>query len=96
LVLQSLAAAEITDVRHSRDFRSPAIFDFFNSIRQKRPFDRLYRIQGDRQAVKRSWKNGAGFFCRNLGHQISKSAKPVLSDESAPTPNGKPIVIARG
>jgi hypothetical protein len=67
-----------------------------SALRQKRPFDRLYRIQGDRQAVERSWKNGAGFFRRNLGHQISKSPKPVLSDESAPTPNGKPIVIARG
>jgi Transposase IS66 family len=61
--------------------------------RQKRPFDRLYRIQGDRQAVERSWKNGAGFFRRNLDHQISESPKPVLSDESARTLNGKPIVL---
>jgi hypothetical protein len=35
LVLQSLAAAEITNIPHSRDFRSPAIFDFFNSICHK-------------------------------------------------------------
>jgi hypothetical protein len=78
------------------NFQSSAKKDFFNTIRQKRPFDRLYRIQGGRQAVERSWKNGAGFFRRNLDHQISKSPKPVLSDESARTPNGKPIVIARG
>jgi hypothetical protein len=32
LVLQSLAAAEITNIRHSRDFRCSSIFDFFNSI----------------------------------------------------------------
>jgi hypothetical protein len=31
-----------------------------------------------------------------LDPQISKSPKPLLSDESAPTPNGKPMVIARG
>jgi hypothetical protein len=50
----------------------------------------------DRHAVERSWTNGAGFFRRNLDQQISKSPKSVLSDEIAPTPNGKPIVIARG
>jgi hypothetical protein len=31
-MLQSLAVAEIANIRHSRDFRSPSIFDFFNSI----------------------------------------------------------------
>jgi hypothetical protein len=44
-ILQSLAAAEIANARHLRDFRSPAIFEFFNTIRQeptsKRLFDHL-------------------------------------------------------
>jgi hypothetical protein len=31
LVLQSLGAAEITNIRYLRDFRSLSIFDFFNS-----------------------------------------------------------------
>ena len=35
-ILQGLAAAEIADGLHLRDFRSPAIFEFFNTIRQKR------------------------------------------------------------
>jgi len=38
--LRSLAAAEINNIRHSRDFWSLSIFDFFNSIRQKRSFAR--------------------------------------------------------
>jgi hypothetical protein len=63
---------------------------------QKRPFDRLYRIQGDRQAVERSWTKWGGPFPSNSCPQISKSPKALLNDESAPTPNGKPIVIARG
>jgi hypothetical protein len=37
-ILQSLAAAEIANMRHLRDFRSTAISEFFNTIRQKRPF----------------------------------------------------------
>jgi hypothetical protein len=37
-ILQGLAAAEITDIRHSRDFRSPSIFDFFNNIGTFRKF----------------------------------------------------------
>jgi len=36
LVLQSLAAAEITNIRYSQDFRSPSIFNFFNSTRHER------------------------------------------------------------
>jgi hypothetical protein len=35
LVLQSLAAAEVANALHLRDFRSPAIFEFFNTISQK-------------------------------------------------------------
>jgi glycyl-tRNA synthetase beta subunit len=31
-ILQRLAAAEIANALHLRDFRSPAIFEFFNSI----------------------------------------------------------------
>src|ERR1019366_4821211 len=34
----SLAAAEIANALHLRDFRSSAIFEFFNTIRQKRSF----------------------------------------------------------
>jgi hypothetical protein len=34
-ILRSLAAAEIANMRHLRDFRSPAIFEFFNTIRTK-------------------------------------------------------------
>jgi hypothetical protein len=30
--LQNLAAAEIANAQHLRDFRSPAIFEFFNTI----------------------------------------------------------------
>ena len=37
-ILQSLAAAEIANALHLRDFRSPVIFEFFNTIRQKRSF----------------------------------------------------------
>jgi hypothetical protein len=33
-VLQSLAAAEIANIQHPRDFQGLSIFDFFNSIRQ--------------------------------------------------------------
>jgi hypothetical protein len=33
---QSLAAADITNIRHSRDFRCRSVFDFFNTIRQQR------------------------------------------------------------
>ena len=44
-ILQSLAAAEIANALHLRDFQSPAIFEFFNTIRQeptsKRLFDHL-------------------------------------------------------
>jgi hypothetical protein len=32
-ILQSLAAAEIANALHLRDFRSPVIFEFFNTIR---------------------------------------------------------------
>jgi hypothetical protein len=35
-ILQSLAAAEIANARHLRDFRSPAIFEFFNTIGPQR------------------------------------------------------------
>jgi hypothetical protein len=38
LVLQRLTAVERTKNRLSRDFRSLSIFDFFNSIGQKRRF----------------------------------------------------------
>jgi hypothetical protein len=38
LILQRLAAAEITDTLHLQDFRSPAIFEFFNTIRQNRTY----------------------------------------------------------
>ena len=34
-ILQSLAAAEIANALHLRDFRSPAIFEFFNTIGHK-------------------------------------------------------------
>jgi hypothetical protein len=37
-ILQSLAAAEIANALHLRDFRSLAIFEFFNNIRQKQSF----------------------------------------------------------
>ena len=36
LILQSLAAAEIANMRRLRDFRGPAIFEFFNTICQQR------------------------------------------------------------
>jgi hypothetical protein len=39
-VLQSIAAAKITNIRRSRDFRSSGIFDFFNNIRQVRSSDK--------------------------------------------------------
>jgi hypothetical protein len=35
-ILQSLAATEIASMRHLRDFRSRAIFEFFNTIGTKR------------------------------------------------------------
>jgi hypothetical protein len=35
-ILQRLAAAEIADTLHLRDFWSSAIFEFFNTIRAKR------------------------------------------------------------
>ena len=35
-ILQSLAAAEIANALHLRDFRSPAIFEFFNTIGAER------------------------------------------------------------
>jgi hypothetical protein len=34
-MLQSLAAVEIANALHLRDFRSPAIFEFFNTIGTK-------------------------------------------------------------
>ena len=34
-ILQSLAAAEIANMRHLRDFRSTAISEFFNTICQQ-------------------------------------------------------------
>jgi hypothetical protein len=37
-ILQRLAAAEITDALRLRDFPSPAIFEFFNTIGAKLPF----------------------------------------------------------
>jgi hypothetical protein len=40
-ILQSLAAAEIANALHLRDFRSPAIFEFFNTIGAKRAFCKL-------------------------------------------------------
>jgi len=36
-ILQRLAAAEIASALHLRDFRRPAIFEFFNTIRHKPP-----------------------------------------------------------
>src|SRR5882757_591143 len=38
-ILQSLAAAEIANALHLRDFRSHAIFEFFNTIGAKRTSD---------------------------------------------------------
>ena len=35
-ILLRLAAAEVANALHLRDFRSPAIFEFFNTICQKR------------------------------------------------------------
>jgi hypothetical protein len=35
--LRRLAATEIGSALHLRDFRRPAIFEFFNTIRHKRP-----------------------------------------------------------
>src|ERR1700675_3417374 len=35
-ILPCLAAAEIANALHLRDFRSPAIFEFFNTIRRQR------------------------------------------------------------
>jgi hypothetical protein len=37
-ILQSLAAAEIANMRYLRDFRSAAISEFFNTIGAKRTF----------------------------------------------------------
>jgi hypothetical protein len=39
--LRSLAATEIGNAQHLRDFRSTAIFEFFNTIRQLRSFRQL-------------------------------------------------------
>jgi hypothetical protein len=39
-ILQGVAAAEIINTLHLRDFRSRAIFEFFNTIRQKRSFNK--------------------------------------------------------
>jgi hypothetical protein len=36
-ILQGVAAAEIINTLHLRDFRSRAIFEFFNTIGAKRP-----------------------------------------------------------
>jgi len=36
-----LAAVEIANMRHLRDFRSPAIFEFFNTIGAKRTWANL-------------------------------------------------------
>jgi hypothetical protein len=36
LFYRALAAAEIANAPHLRDFRSPAIFEFFNTIGAKR------------------------------------------------------------
>jgi hypothetical protein len=38
LILQNLTAAEIANMRRLRDFRSPAIFEFFNTIGAKLSF----------------------------------------------------------
>jgi hypothetical protein len=95
--LQSLAAAEIADVLHLRDFRSTAIFEVFNTIRQKRSFDRLYRMhEGTDKRSRTFMGKWHGLFRRNPDHRISKSPKPLLSDKSPPAPNGTPMVIARG
>src|SRR5256885_4797993 len=37
-ILRSLAAVGIANVLHSRDFRSPAIFEFFNTIDPQETF----------------------------------------------------------
>jgi hypothetical protein len=38
-ILQGVAAAEIINTLHLRDFRSRAIFEFFNTIGAKRPLN---------------------------------------------------------
>jgi hypothetical protein len=47
-ILQSLAAAEIINIRHSRDFRSPSIFDFFNTIGKADVEMRMLDLAGSR------------------------------------------------
>jgi hypothetical protein len=65
-ILQSLAAAEISNTRHLRDFRSPAIFEFFNTIRQTRTWQplvgntriTLYGVNALRQSPGLEWRRG--------------------------------------
>jgi hypothetical protein len=53
LILQRLAAAEITDTLHLQDFRSPAIFEFFNTIGAKRTFA---KPRTSPKCQKQSWR----------------------------------------
>jgi hypothetical protein len=54
-ILQSLAAAEIANALHLRDFRSPAIFEFFNTIGAKRTLARAARSEECQQATLQAW-----------------------------------------
>jgi hypothetical protein len=55
-ILQSLAAAEIANALHLRDFRSAAIFEFFNTIGAKRTFADLPK-SGGRQSRRLNRKS---------------------------------------
>jgi hypothetical protein len=59
---QCLAAAEIANALHLRDFRSPAIFEFFNTIRQKRSEVGVRGRAGRASAA--NWLSSAGSLVR--------------------------------
>jgi hypothetical protein len=64
VALKSDVAAEKSKDRHLRDFRSCSIFDFFNTIRQQRPFPHRILWNGSSQLLVQQLKEVAYSFER--------------------------------
>jgi hypothetical protein len=65
-ILRSLAAAEIANALHLRDFWSAATFEFFNTIGYKRTLPSSHQPPGLQPATAGAARAGAALF---IGHQ---------------------------
>ena len=99
-IIQSLAPAQIANALHLRDFRSSAIFEFFNTIRQKPSFISA-NICGEELHCSRTLGLGMTLFLANCSLSVPRGVSITSRTARMATTNGcfvatRPKVSALG